>query len=55
LCDGCGQLWVYPDTGSPEIVVEAATDPEAVAAMWEEAERAEDAWRSFHERMYGAR
>jgi hypothetical protein len=49
LCEDCGQLWVYPDCGSPAIVVDAALSPERVAAAYSEAEAAEDNWAAFHE------
>jgi len=37
----------YPDSGSPAIVVDPSTDPEAVAAAWLAAESAEDCWAAF--------
>ena len=54
LCDRCGQLWVYPDCGSPAILIEASSSPEAVAAAWEASLAAEDSWRAFHERTRSA-
>jgi hypothetical protein len=47
LSEQSGQLWVYPDSGSPAIVVDPSTDPEAVAAAWLAAQSAEDCWAAF--------
>ena len=54
LCESCGQLWVYPDCGSPAIVVDAALSPERVAAAYREAEAADDGWAAFHESVHRA-
>jgi hypothetical protein len=54
LCERCGQLWVYPDCGSPAIVVDAALSPEVVAEIWEKSNAADDSWKTFHERVYGS-
>ena len=47
LSERSGQLWVYPDSGSPAIVVDPTTDPEAVAAAWLQSQAAEDPWAAF--------
>jgi hypothetical protein len=47
LSERAGQQWVYPNCGSPAIVVDAATDPEAVAAAWLRSLDAPDPWLAF--------
>src|SRR5262249_18617074 len=47
LSERSGQLWVYPDCGSPAIVVDPATEPEAVAAAWLRSLHAADPWAAF--------
>ncbi len=47
LSERSGQLWVYPDCGSPAVVVDPATDPEAVAASWLQSLDAPDPWVAF--------
>jgi len=47
LSERAGQLWLYPDCGSPAIVVDPATDPEAVATAWLRSLRADDPWAAF--------
>ncbi len=47
LSELAGQLWVYPDCGSPAIVVDPATDPEAVAAAWLRSLDSDDPWAAF--------
>lgn len=53
LCAACGQLWLYPDCGSPAIVVDATILPGAVAEAWHASLDAEDCWQAFHQRVYG--
>jgi hypothetical protein len=55
LCENCGQLWVYPDCGSPAIVVDATMSPERIAAAWLETTAGEDSWAAFHDRVYRAK
>jgi hypothetical protein len=52
LCERCGQLYLYPDSGDPAIVLEASLDPDEVRALYEEAGEAEDPWAHFFEHMY---
>jgi hypothetical protein len=54
LSKQCGQLWVYPDCGSPAIIVDAALLPEEVAAAWEASLAFDDSWGTFHEQVYRA-
>ena len=54
LCQECGQLWIYPDTGLPAIVVDAFVSPEGLAEIWLACQDLEDNWQVFHERAYGA-
>jgi hypothetical protein len=42
-----GQLWVYPDCGSPAIVVDSTTNPEVVAAEWLRSLDSSDPWAAF--------
>ncbi|MGN6371047.1 MAG: hypothetical protein ACTHN5_22560 [Phycisphaerae bacterium] len=42
-----GQLWLYPDCGSPAIVVDSTTDPETVSVAWLRSLRATDPWSEF--------
>lgn len=47
LSKTAGQLWLYPDCGSPAIVVDHDIDPESVAATWLRALAAPDSWAAF--------
>ncbi len=47
LSERAGQVWAYPDCGSPAVVVDPATDPEAVAAAWLRSLDAPDPWAAF--------
>jgi hypothetical protein len=53
LCARCGQLLLYPDSGAPSIILDAALDAEAVSELYAEAVEREDGWEYFFERMYG--
>jgi hypothetical protein len=53
LCARCGQLYFYPDTGDPAIVLDASLDAEAVAELHAEACEMADGWAYFFEQMYG--
>jgi hypothetical protein len=53
LSQACGQLWMYPDTGQPAIVVEAALDPELTYKVYRECANEENSWEHFHQKMYG--
>ena len=48
-----GQLWLYPDSGSPAIVIDSAIDPESVAAAWLRSLNAPDPWAAFLGRLGG--
>ena len=48
LSEFCGQQWVYPDCGSPAIVIDASSSPEPLARAWLASLIAEDSWRSFY-------
>ncbi len=49
----CGQLWLYPDTGAPALVVDAALDIDEVAALYGCLVSAEDGWEQVHWQLYG--
>jgi hypothetical protein len=53
LCAKCGQLYFYPDTGDPAIVLDASLDARAVAELHAEACEMLDGWAYFFEQMYG--
>lgn len=55
LCQRCGQLWVYMDTGEPAIVVDDSMSPIVIAETYRKAATMEDSWQYFHEHMYGNR
>ena len=52
LSERCGQLWIYPDCGSPPIVVDAWTSPELIAAVYMESLDDIDSWSAFHKGAY---
>jgi hypothetical protein len=52
LAEQCGQLWMYPDTGEPAIIVDSALDPERACELHEEAAKAQDSWQIFYRRMH---
>jgi hypothetical protein len=56
LCERCGQLYLYPDTGDPPIVLDASLDPAAVYELWTEANEQDPdkQWTFFFEEMYGS-
>src|SRR5262249_40833016 len=47
LSERAGQLWIYPDCGSPAIVVDPDSAPEAVGAAWLWSLDAPDSWVAF--------
>lgn len=51
----CGQLWMYPDTGGPSIIVDPELDPQAAANLYQELESEPNAMELFHAQMYGPR
>ncbi len=51
LCERCGQLLVYPDTGEPPIVLDATMDADGVYTLHSESE----SWEECFEEMYGAK
>lgn len=54
LCVSCGQLWLYPDTGEPAIVVDCALVPERTDIEYTRALAADDSWAAFHRSMYAS-
>ena len=52
VCRRCGQLMLYPDSGAPPVVVDAATDAQRVAAVWTAARQQPDSWRYVFEQLY---
>ena len=52
LCERCGQLVLYPDTGEAPIVFDATLDAETVDELHTEAQNDDD-WGPFFEQMYG--
>ncbi len=53
LAERCGQIWLYPDTGEPPIVIDESTDPDSIFRLHLSCSSAEDPWREFHENAYG--
>ena len=53
LAGRCGQLFLYPDSGAPPIVIEAGLDAEAIAEVYAEACDLDDGLAYFYEQMYG--
>jgi hypothetical protein len=54
LCQRCGQLLMWPDTGVPAIIFQADQDSLVVAKIWSDSiVHEENAWAHFFERMYG--
>jgi hypothetical protein len=53
LSSKCGQLWMYPDTGAPAIVVDALLDIDHTLRLFEELYSAEDGWERFYHAIYG--
>jgi len=51
LCERCGQLLVYPDTGEPPIVLDATMDADAIYTLHSQG----NSWKEFFEAMYGAK
>jgi hypothetical protein len=52
LSHRCGQLLLYPDTGSPAVIVQPGIDIEVTDRLWREAEQRRDSWEYFFARMY---
>src|SRR5579862_8422382 len=55
LCQRCGQLYLYPDTGDPPIVLDQGSDAQAILKICAEARDQEDQWAYFFKHMYGPR
>jgi len=53
LCERCGQLYVYPDSGAPPIVLDSSMDGKAVVELYAEATEQHDPWTFFFTEMYG--
>jgi len=49
----CGQLWMYPDTGAPAIVVDAWLNIDYTLRLYMEVYLAGDGWERFYRQMYG--
>lgn len=52
LCQRCGQLLLYPDTGSPAVILNATNDPEQIHTLWREAYTRDDGWLYLHQKLY---
>ena len=52
ICQSCGQLWLYPDTGTPAIIVDATIDPVRVTEFHKECNQFEDSWERFYRGQY---
>jgi hypothetical protein len=52
LCERCGQLWLYPDTGEPSIVLDARMRPESILILHRESLDEDDPWAAFYESAY---
>ena len=52
LCQRCGQLYIYRDTGEPAVIFEPESDPSEIYEAYCAAEDAEDAWTQFFGKMY---
>jgi hypothetical protein len=50
----CGQLFLYPDTGEPAIVVDAVTVPQATAKAYRESVGGDASWERFYSRMHSS-
>jgi hypothetical protein len=55
LCERCGQLFLYPDSGEPPIILDASMDANEVNSLHQEANEYEDSWSFFFEEMYGSK
>jgi hypothetical protein len=51
LSHKCGQLLLYPDTGSPAVIVQPGMDAEKTDRLWHEAHNQEDSWAYFYQNM----
>lgn len=47
----CGQLVLYPDTGSPAVIIQTGMDTERTAKVWEDAHTQDDSWGYFYRIM----
>ena len=52
VCQKCGQLWMYPDTGSPAVIFDAAFDIERAVSLYTSLYNADDGWERFYRAMY---
>lgn len=52
LSHKCGQLLLYPDTGSPAVIVHPGMDVEMIEKLWDESHDQQDPWRYFYERIW---
>ena len=54
LAEKCGQIWLYPDTGEPAIIVDESTDPDSIFCLHVTCQSVEDSWEEFYRKAYGA-
>ncbi len=52
LCQRCGQLITYPDTGFTGIILDASCDPKAITLLYEEADKNDYDWERFFHKLY---
>ena len=52
ICSFCGQLWMYPDTGEPAIIVDESLETGKVLRFHEECCKHRDAWDRFYRSQY---
>jgi hypothetical protein len=48
----CGQLWMYPDTGAPAIVVDSFLDIDKTLRLYKQVYAAEDGWSRLYAGLY---
>ena len=52
VCKYCGQLWLYPDTGEPAIIVDETIDPGNVCQFHQQCSQYENSWERFYRGQY---
>jgi hypothetical protein len=52
LCQLCGQLYVYFDSGDPPIILDSASDVLRINAVWHEVVGNKDSWERFSRRAF---
>jgi hypothetical protein len=53
LCQRCGQLVIYPDSGASAIILDENSDIEHYVYVWKQSWKQDDDWRYVHELLYG--